>query len=162
MNEPLDDTLRTLIGTAEAPVLGFHLDESKAEFELVCEFWSQRAEANRAFSLFRFFGVTQFVRKAGAYKELGTIGTTFVARDVRGTWVIQDVRSERGGGVVGVEISLGESFGSLELKYEQLSHEVIHLYAKTRGLSDWTYFEVGTNRPVDFYNPFDRPWARVM
>lgn len=161
IDAPVDETLRALASTEEMLVLGFHLDEPAAEFELVCESLEKNAEASRAFALFRFCGVRQFEWRHGASKELRTLRTTFVSRSVRGSWVIQSVRSGKEAELSIVSLSLGNSFGGIEFRYEDVKHEVIQLYAKAKGPSAWDYFEVGTNRPVDFYNPFGRPWASV-
>ncbi len=157
----MNETRKVLEGTEEALVLGFHLDELAAEFELVCEFWGKRAGADRAFVQFRFRGVQQFKRNPGAHERLQKVGTTFVARAVKGAWVIQTVRTGKVGTLSVVSISLGESFGGIEFRYEDVTHEVVHLYAKPKGSNDWAYFEVDTGRPVDFYNPFGSSWAEV-
>ena len=88
------------------------------------------------------------------------MGTTFVARQVEGSWVIQAVDIETVDARHCIVISLGSSFGDVEFQYEGLSHDVVHLYGKQKGPSIWDYFEVGTARPVDLYNPFDCQWAR--
>jgi hypothetical protein len=158
--KPFDDNaLRALIGTDEALILGFHLDASAAEFELVCESWRPDAPAIRAFSLFRFSGVEQFKRRFGAVVRSRIVTTTFLARDERATWVMQGVRSEQADELSRVDISMGHNYGGIEFRYRRLTHELIGLYPIAKGVDRWDYFEVGTNRPVDFYNPCGLPWA---
>jgi hypothetical protein len=160
MIEPLEnDPRRALASTVEAVVLGFHIDPAAAQLELVCESYFKHAEANRAFSLFRFSNVTQFDRRIGLHKSSEDVESTFVARDVIATWVIQSVRTKQRDERTRIEISFGHSYGSIAFEYGHLTHELIHLYAKASGVNTWDYSEVGTNRPIDFYNPFDRPWA---
>lgn len=161
METRVDETSRALVGTEEALVLGFHLDESAAEFELVCEFWGKHPKADRAFALFRFRGVQQLERGPGSHEELRKVGTTFVARAVRGAWVIHSARIEKDDKLRFASLSLGDSFGNIEFRYEVATHEVVHLYAKPKAPNNWDYFEVGTGRAVDFYNPFGRPWASI-
>jgi hypothetical protein len=157
----LDETRQLLGDTEEALVLGYHLDESTAEFELVCEVWAGGAGADRAFGHFQFSGVQKFERKPGLHKPLRNVGSTFVARAVTGTWVIQAVRIRKFHAFSAIEVSLGGSFGSVAFRYEVVTHQIIQLYAKAKGSGTWDYFEVGTDRPVDFENPFDRSWAKA-
>src|SRR5688500_13221773 len=88
------ETQRMLQGIVDSIVLGFHLDESAATFELVCENEGTIPGA-RAFVRFRFQGVRQFKRTPGGNRELLSVSSTFVARGVRGTWLIQRVRREK-------------------------------------------------------------------
>jgi hypothetical protein len=98
----------------------------------------------------------------GLDKQLEQVGSTFVSRAVQGSWVIQVVDL----GTVTtpttrrvISISMGLSFGGLTFQYRDVTHEVIQLYAEKRGIDSWAYFEVGSDRPVDFANPFGAPWA---
>jgi hypothetical protein len=149
-----------LQGIVDSIVLGFHLDESTASFELVCVNEGTIPGA-RAFVRFRFGGVRHFKRTPGGSRELRDVGSTFVSRDVDGTWIIQSVRREKPDHLRIVSLSLGEAFGGIELRYEDVTCEVVHLYAKPTGLDGWSYFELGTDGPVDFYNPFGCAWAEA-
>jgi hypothetical protein len=142
----------------DAIVLGFHLDEGAAVFELVCSFEGPIPGAV-SFVRFRFAGVRGFVRVPGRDRELQQARGTFVLRDVQGTWSIQRVRARKPGPHREVAISMGEAFGGFELRYDDATHEVVHLYAKQKGADEWDYFEVDTGRPVGFYNPFAAEWA---
>jgi hypothetical protein len=153
------ETKRLLQGTVDALVSGFHLDESAAEFELVCELASPFPGATRSFVRFRFCGVRQFERSPGRLRKLREVGTTFVGRRVEGAWSVQTVRTAKPGTLRVVSISLGEAFGGIAFRYMDATHEVVHVYAKKKGSDEWDYFEVGTDRPVDFYNPFASSWA---
>jgi hypothetical protein len=158
----LIEARNVLEGLEEVLVLGFHLDESSAAFELVCEFRGKSAGADRAFVRFQFFSVQRFKRKPGLYAPLQKVGTTYLSRTVQGAWVIQAVDTRKIGTFATLSISLGASFGGIEFGYEDVTYEVIQLYAKPNGINDWAYFEVGTDRPVDFYNPFGTSWADVQ
>jgi hypothetical protein len=158
MNTDVHETQRMLQDIVDSIVLGFHLDESTAAFELVCTNEGTVPGA-RAFVRFQFQGVRQFKRAPGGYRELRSVGSTFVARDVQGTWLVQTVRREKPDHLRVVSISLGEAFGGIELRYEDVTCEVVHLYAKPKGVDEWDYFELGSDRPVDFYSPFGCAWA---
>lgn len=145
MKPHANEALYALESTIEAVVLGFHLDASTAQFELVCESYFKHTDANRAFSLFTFFDVKKFNRTLGALDRLKKVTSTFVLRDVVGTWVIQGVGNEQGDQCSKIEISLGHSFGEVEFQYSELTHERIDLYAKAKGVAEWDYFEVGTD-----------------
>jgi hypothetical protein len=155
----VDDTQEILEQSLEALVLGYHFEGPEARFDLVCE-RRQRAEGgDRAFIEFVFRGVECFERELGESARLRRVGTTFVSRDVEGAWVIQAVHLARIRSLKIVSIFMGQSFGSVEFRYESVSHRTINLYAQARGENAWDYFEVGTHRPVDFYNPFGSTWA---
>jgi hypothetical protein len=156
---PMHAIRQVLEGTEEALVLGFHLNDEAAEFELVCEFWNKSAGADRAFVRFRFCGVEEFERRQGRYPQPPLVGTTFVARAVRAHWVIQQVRTGNAGTSSAVSFSFGLNFGDIEFRYESVTYDVVHLIGKPAGTDKWVYFEIGTGRLVDFYNPFGCAWA---
>lgn len=131
----MHETQRALQAIVDATVLGFHLDESAAELDLVCA-QEGTVPGARALVRFRFYGVRHFERTPGRDRELREVGSTFVARDVRGTWLVQTVRREKPGHLRVVALSMGEAFA-------------------------WDYFEVGTDRPVDVHNPFGCSWAEA-
>lgn len=136
-------------------------DESASELELVCESRNMEAGATRAFVLFRFLEVRHFVWRRGEAKELNVSSTTFVARAVRGTCELGSIRTKKLDNLCTISLALGHRFGDIEVRCDDVKHELVQLYAKARGPNAWDYFELGTNRPVDFYNPFGRPWASV-
>lgn len=156
----MDKTIEVLEGSEEALVLGYHLNELDAQFELVCEFWGKSTGADRAFVRFRFFGVQQFERSPGEYERVQEVGATFLAREVEGAWVLQEVHIAKANALEIISMSLGLDFGGVSFLYEDVTYEVIHLYAVAKGTNDWDYFEVGTDKPVDFYNPFGCAWAK--
>jgi hypothetical protein len=155
-------TRKLLEATQDMIVLGFHLDDAASEFELVCESPDTIAGASRAFVQFRFSGVQRFKRSPrGRYGAPVQLGTTFVAREVAGTWDVKSVHTAKPGtrGVLALE--LGAAYCGIEFEYETVAYEHVQFYAIRTESNGWTYFEVGTDRPVDFYNPFGCAWAEA-
>jgi hypothetical protein len=155
-------TRKVLEGIVNRIVMGFHLDESAGQFELVCESPDTIAGAHRAFVYFRFVGVKRFKRTQPRHgRAYGELRSTYVACEGNGSWCVDSVRTAKPSVRRAVSIEMTLPHGGIELECDDVSYENVQLYAKPAANNDWTYFEVGTDRPVEVDNPFRCAWADV-
>ena len=155
----MEDAQHALATIEGALVLGFHLDGASASFELVYDYWDKRPEASRALAQLRFESVQHFERVPGARADFRHVDDHYVSRDVPGAFEIEVLRTRVRPGHTELQASLGSAFGGFEFRYQQVALEVVHLTSREAGDSVWSHRELDTGRPIDFHNPFSRPWA---
>ena len=86
-------------------------------FELVTDYWIKSDGASRSFAYFRLSEVANFRRSPGLLKRIQHFRGMFVAREAKGTWVIQGAEARAADGTHNLKLSMGNSFGSLTFKY---------------------------------------------
>ncbi len=144
-----------LASLVDSLVLSYRYDADQELFVLTCDYWDKAAGADRAFIEFELAGARRFERTKGAVAELQRHFASFVARDADGAYVVEEVRLGRHGDIRRLRLSLGHSFGGLELEFRGL--ECLLLDASARRVGDgWQYAELRTGRVIDFFDPFGR------
>jgi hypothetical protein len=160
VEENRNSCLTVLDELLESLLIRYDYNEAAAEMRVTTSYWRKDPGASRAFIELRFDKAHGFVRIFGLDKEQNVYSRHYSTRDSPAAFVVQLAEAKPNkNGPLKATFSFGHGFGRIRFRFESLRYQVLQTVAREVD-GTWKYWEMETNKPICFEDPFGRGWPQ--